>query len=289
MAGATFTIPLITVIPGQLITAALWNNEFNNIGTNLNPSGLDGYSDTDTQMKIQTNPYPGSVTSHATSLGGEIERIRYQISQILGSTTPAFWYAAPPTDLTTIAEIIVPVGAIIEFPSATPPNSNFNLADGTQLDKTVYTALFAVIGYTFGVGAGNNFVLPNMTDRMSIVAGNLYALNQKAGALSQTLTDPGHSHIMNSHLHTLSAHTHATPGSTTGTPSATVGPGSGGGTLAASPTHTHSVPAGTSGTPSVDATSSTTSTMIANTTGITPLVIPTIPPYIGMYKMIRIQ
>jgi hypothetical protein len=93
MAGATFLIPLITVIPGQLITAALWNNEWNNVGTNFNPPGMDGYSDTDAQMRLQTNPFPGSVTSHSTNLGGEIERIRYQIATLLGTT---YWYQPPP-------------------------------------------------------------------------------------------------------------------------------------------------------------------------------------------------
>ena len=82
--GAQFSLPLIEVIPGQLVASALWNNEWNNLNTNFIPAGMDSYSDTDTQMQIQTPPYPGSVTSHAPNLGGEIERIRYQILQILG-------------------------------------------------------------------------------------------------------------------------------------------------------------------------------------------------------------
>ena len=79
MSQAQFTIPLITVIPGQLITVStLKLNEFLNLQTNLNPSGLGGgYSDTDTQMQIQTAPYPGSVGfSHASSTAGEMERLR---------------------------------------------------------------------------------------------------------------------------------------------------------------------------------------------------------------------
>src|SRR5580698_5662146 len=105
MAGAQFTIPLVQVIPGQLITASLWLNEFNNIATNFNPSGMDGYQDTTAQSQIQTAPYPSSVQSLQTNLGGEIATIRYQISAILGATTPPYWYAAPPTNLTTLANV----------------------------------------------------------------------------------------------------------------------------------------------------------------------------------------
>src|ERR1039457_1592276 len=120
MSGAQFTIPLITVIPGQLITAALWNNEFSNLATNLNPLGLDGYEDTDAQMQIQTAPYPGSVTSHASNLGGELERIRYQIAAITGNT---YWYQVPTINLGNTGNF-VPIGAVIDYHSATPPSAS---------------------------------------------------------------------------------------------------------------------------------------------------------------------
>src|ERR1700685_998792 len=113
--GAQFTIPLVTVIPGQLIASALWNNEFQNINTNFIPAGMDSYSDTDTQMQIQTNPYPGSVTSHATSLGGEIERIRYQISLLIGQT---YWYQPPAANIASLSNNILPIGGVIDYPSA---------------------------------------------------------------------------------------------------------------------------------------------------------------------------
>lgn len=316
MAGATFTIPLITVIPGQLITASLWNNEFNNIGTNLNPSGLDGYSDTDTQMQIQTNPFPGSVTSHATSTGGEFERIRYQISAILGATTPDFWYAAVPIDLTTVANAITPLGAIIDYPSATPPSANFLVANGQAIGRTIYANLFGLIGTTFGTGDGSTtFNIPNLTDRMAIAAGNLYALAAVGGAVSNTpnisITDPGHNHTQNSHTHTMANHTHSTPNHThtlsnngegniaisaskiviNGAGTQLLIPG-GGGTLGSS-VNTTTVSGGgsTSGTPSNNTSDATTATNNSATTGITASLgsgIATLPPYLGLYKMMRV-
>ena len=258
MAGAQFTIPLITVIPGQLIASSLWNNEFTNIANNLNPLGLDGYEDTDTQMQIQTAPYSGSVTSHATSLGGEIERIRYQISQILGATTPAYWYAAPPTNLVALAALQIPIGGIVDFPVATPPNANWLLANGQAIGRVAYATLYTLIGTTYGIGDGSNtFNIPNYTDRVGSGAGNLYAAAAIGGQVSQTLTDPGHNHSQNPHSHVLAN----TIGSI-GTPD------------------TNCIPPAS--------TNSTTATNNASTTGITPLVIPTLPPYVGIYKMIRV-
>jgi microcystin-dependent protein len=226
MSQAQFTIPLITVIPGQLITAALWNNEWTNVGTNLNPLGVGGYEDTDAQMQIQTAPYPGSVTSHASSLGGEVERIRFQISAILGATTPPYWYAAPPIDLTTLSNATLPIGGVFDYHSATPPSNNFLLANGQAIGRSAYTALntlYSAASYPFGNGDGSTtFNLPNYTDKMSIGAGNLYGVAATGGAATHTLTnaelpaapvtvsitDPGHNHTQNAHNHGITDPTH---------------------------------------------------------------------------------
>jgi len=205
--SAQFTLPLQVVIPGQLIASSLWNNEWANLNVNFIPAGMDSYSDTDVQMQIQTAPYPGSVTSHAANLGGEIERIRYQISAMLGATTPAYWYAKPPTDLTTVAATNIPIGGVIDYPTATPPSSNYHLADGTAINRTIYATLFTLIGTTFGTGDGTTtFNLPNYTDRLSIGSGNLYAVASTGGAVNHTLSIPE----MPSHKHTAvdSGHTH---------------------------------------------------------------------------------
>ncbi len=297
MSQAQFTVPLITVIPGQLITAGLWNNEWNNVGTNLNPSGVGGYEDTDAQMQIQTAPYPGSVTSHASSMAGELERIRYQISAILGATTPAYWYAAPPTNLTAVSNQIIPIGGVIDFPSATPPNSNFLLANGQAVGRTAYAALFTLIGTTFGIGDGSTtFNIPNYTDRMSIAAGNLYALAATGGAVSNSpaLTDPGHNHTQNSHTHTDSGHTHSissdgTESTSVAGTTGTASPGSGGTAFVgahshAGPSHNHGAATGNSAA----SISTVTATNNSNTTGITIATVPTLSPYLAIYKLIRV-
>lgn len=89
---ANFDCPTQTVIPGQLITSALWNGEFTNIFNNFVPAGMDDYSLTDGQMQTATNPFPGSVISRPTSLAGELERLRFALSGITGLT---YWYQPP--------------------------------------------------------------------------------------------------------------------------------------------------------------------------------------------------
>lgn len=311
--SAQFTLPLQTVIPGQLIASSLWNGEWQNLNTNFIPAGMDSYSDTDTQMQIQTAPYPGSVTSHASNLGGEIERIRYQISALIGGT---YWYEAPAASVSTLNDISVPVGGVVDYPSSSAPNSNWHLADGTAISRTLYSVLYSLIGTTFGVGDGSTtFNLPDYTDRMSIAAGNLYALADTGGAVSSTpsvsITDPGHTHTQNSHTHTMANHTHSTPNHThtladggasgfnAGTGKIVKDTGSGnlrqttsGGNVQEASYTTNSGGSGTSGTPSTNTSDAATATNNSNTTGISASLgsgISSLPPYLGMFKMIRVS
>ena len=103
MGGATFG--RITNWVTQVLTSAALDAEFNNILNNLNPSGLDGYSDTTGQMQIQTSPGGLGSESLATSLAGEVARLRYVIAQLIGSSV-TYWYQAPSNTLTSLAAAI---------------------------------------------------------------------------------------------------------------------------------------------------------------------------------------
>ena len=64
----------------------------------------------------------------------------------------------------------VPTGSIIPFAGSTAP-TGFLLCDGSAVSRTTYSALYDVIGTTYGEGDGNTtFNLPNFTDRW--IAGN---------------------------------------------------------------------------------------------------------------------
>lgn len=88
----------------EILTSSAINAEFNNILNNLDPTGVGSYSTTVAQMKLQTNPGGLGSESQATSLGGELERLRYVIAQIIGPDV-TYWYQAPPTTLSALAAV----------------------------------------------------------------------------------------------------------------------------------------------------------------------------------------
>lgn len=291
MSGTTGTIPLNTVAADQLITSAERNAELANIGALMDAAGCGGHSDTDADAQIQTNPYPGSVLSKATSIAGELERLRYQLAQILGTD---FWYKPAATNLTSVGDVVVPVGGVIDFPSATPPSASWHLADGTAISRASYSALFALIGTSFGVGDGSStFNIPDYRDRMSIGAGNLYAVAAQGGSIlsgvpSITVTDPGHTHTQNAHTHTDSGHVHSGPSHTHSLSNITNGT-IGGVSHFANGTSTGAEGTGNTGSASANI-SSATATNNSNTTGITASApaVSVLNPYLAMYKMIRV-
>jgi microcystin-dependent protein len=89
-----------------------------------------------------------------------------------------------------------PVGAIMAWPSATPP-SGYLACDGAAVSRTTYAALFAVIGTTFGGGDGSTtFALPDLRGRTPLGVGTAtgaagataHTLGQKSGEETHALT-----------------------------------------------------------------------------------------------------
>lgn len=280
---STGNIPLNPAIPNELITSALWNAEFGNIQTLTAPEGIEGYEDTDPETQIQTAPFPGSVLNKATSLAGEIERIRYQLAQILGTD---FWYKPAALDVTSASKVVVPVGGIIDYPESSVPNSSWHLADGTALSRAGFPTLFALIGTDFGVGDGvTTFNLPDYRDRMSIGAGLTYPRASTGGEATHTLTVPeipaGLTVTDPTHTHTAvdTGHTHTVPGHDND--------GSGDKRYASGLSF-----AAASGVQETTLSGNGNIVVSAHSTGISVggggTAHNNLPPYLGMYKMIRV-
>ena len=68
-------------------------------GANIDPTKIGDESDNAATMQANTDPYPLAVASLATTLQGEILRIRYLIKQITGET---HWYIDPDNNLATL-------------------------------------------------------------------------------------------------------------------------------------------------------------------------------------------
>ena len=95
--------------------------------------------------------------------------------------------------------VVLQPGVIQIFAGASAP-AGWLLCRGQAISRTVYAALFAVIGTTYGAGDGSTtFNLPDLRDRFPVGAGSTYALNAKGGANTVTLTKeqsglPAHGH-----------------------------------------------------------------------------------------------
>jgi len=75
---------------GDSVTAGDLNSSFTTAATtNSTPECVSGYSDTVSEMQAATDPYPSGVESQATSMAGELERMRYVIKASFGLTQ---WY-----------------------------------------------------------------------------------------------------------------------------------------------------------------------------------------------------
>lgn len=100
-----------------------------------------------------------------------------------------------------------PTGAIIAFGSVTPP-AGWLACNGANVSRATYSALFAVISTTFGVGDGSTtFTLPVSARRTMVGSGGTgtgtlgSAVGNTGGAETNTLTTaemPSHSHTITS-------------------------------------------------------------------------------------------
>jgi microcystin-dependent protein len=107
----------------------------------------------------------------------------------------------------------VNTGIVVPWGSAAIP-SGFLLCDGTSYATASYTALFAVIAYTYG-GSGANFNVPDLRDRtiVGVSSANSKTLAQSIGANTVTPTGNVGGNAASTTLATtqIASHTHSTP------------------------------------------------------------------------------
>ena len=117
-------------------------------------------------------------------------------------------------------KLINPCGMIVNFSGDNAPNG-WLICDGSEISKTTYASLFAVIGTKYGSASNsNNFKLPDLGER--IPAGfksGTNSLGNTGGNSSITLTTnqiPSHNHTgttnsegLHNHTATDSGHNHS--------------------------------------------------------------------------------
>lgn len=144
---------ITTVSTGGTILASDRNAEHQNHINNMTPSGVDDYSASNSQMQSTTDPYPASAESLATTLAGELERLRYVIKQIGGKSQ---WYIDPSYNLDqllplaggTMTGAIAMSGAAINEAQGSDVASagtiNLDSATGNLVDVTGTTTITAI-------------------------------------------------------------------------------------------------------------------------------------------------
>ena len=101
--GATFARVKNWV--SETLSATDLNAEIDNILNNLGPAGVDDYSSNAATMRTSTDPGESGSESLATSLAGELERLRFAIKEIKG-TDVDYWYETADTTLSELRTVL---------------------------------------------------------------------------------------------------------------------------------------------------------------------------------------
>jgi len=171
----------------------------------------------------------------------------------------------------------VNTGIVVPWGSASIP-SGFLLCDGQAVSRTTFSALFAVIGTTYGSGDGSTtFNVPDLRDRTvcGVSAANAKTLAQTVGANTVTPTGNVGGNVSGNAASTtlttqqIPSHSHNCPGGTfvegpnAAAPSGSPSVGSTGNT-GGGQGHTHTLSANISGTFTGNANSVLQPTLVMN-------------------------
>ena len=129
--------------------------------------------------------------------------------------------------ITELLALALPIGSIQMYPISTAPTPTSGVSstggkwlvcDGSLVTRSTYSALFSLIGTTYGAGDGSsNFALPDLRSRVPVgyntdtISGrSTRAIAAASGAETHTLTDtqiPKHQHPItdNGHVHPITA------------------------------------------------------------------------------------
>ena len=102
--GGKFTIPFR--VAGTTVDESIYNSDLQVIIDNFIPKKMDDHSESVTEMKTVTDPNPSDTPSQATTLAGELERLRFQIHKIVGRV---WWGELPNNNLEALSVVDVDI------------------------------------------------------------------------------------------------------------------------------------------------------------------------------------
>jgi microcystin-dependent protein len=103
---------------------------------------------------------------------------------------------------------IAPTGSLTMWAGAVAsPPTGWLACNGANVSRSTYSALFAVVGTTWGAGDGSTtFTLPNLLNKFPVGAGDTYALAATGGSANATLVSHTHTASVSDSGHTHNAY-----------------------------------------------------------------------------------
>lgn len=158
------------------------------------------------QAADPTTPVADKGVVYSKDVSGVTELAYYDSAGNKKTVTSAGKLNITSADITqAVISLLLPSGIVIPYSAAAAP-TGWLICDGTAQSRTTYSALFAVIGTTYGVGDGSTtFNLPNAKSKVIVGYDSgqtlFNTLAKTGGELSHVLS----STEMPSHSHTITA------------------------------------------------------------------------------------
>ena len=207
-ASGTYTLPIGAFVPGGLIKSSDHNSNYSDIATALTQSlATTGVSTMTGQIKAAagTVTAPGYAWGTALQTGFYLagaDQIGWAAAGIQGATFNSdqtvtwakgatFGGTITATSYAISGGVLVspPIGAVVDFAGSSAPGG-WLLCFGQAVSRTTYSALFAVVSTTFGVGDGSTtFNLPDYRGRIAAGVDNMGG--GAAGRIGTVVTDNG--------------------------------------------------------------------------------------------------
>jgi len=176
--SGTYSLPQPPFVAGTVISSSAVNSDFSDIATALTGSlPRDGQAGMSGQLKLTDGSSASPSITFTTETTTGFHRtgtgvIGVTLSGVeLGTFRSNGWNGPVIGNVTGLG--ITPVGGMIDFAGASAP-TGWLLCFGQAISRTTYSALFAVIGTTYGVGDGSTtFNLPDLRGLTSFGVDNM--------------------------------------------------------------------------------------------------------------------
>lgn len=183
---------------GTVLTAAIYNADHQKHIDNATPQMHDDYSVDVAQMRLQADPGEVGTESLATNTAGELERLRFAIREIKGTT---HWYQSPQFSMIGL----IPTGTLMLFQQTAAPT-------GWTKQTTHNNKALRVVSGTASSGGANPFT--SIFGAGKLTGGTAINGNQMPSH-THTVPDPGHAHSVTDFTH---AHAFSQPQGSSGSP-----------------------------------------------------------------------